>query len=47
MASFRDPTSVAAYEDAFVKVFSELDDVYRHALSLDYAEPWETHSRLW
>jgi dTDP-4-amino-4,6-dideoxygalactose transaminase len=47
MASFRDPASIAAYEDAFVKVFTHLDELHRHALTIDYAEPWEAHTRLW
>ena len=47
MASFRNPASIAAYEDAFIKVFTNLDEVYSHALTLDYREPWESNGRLW
>jgi perosamine synthetase len=47
MASFRDPASIAAYEDAFVKVFSNLDAVRSYARGLDYRDPWESGSRLW
>jgi perosamine synthetase len=47
MASFRNPSSIAAYEDAFIKVFTNLDELNEHALTLDYSEPWESTGRLW
>ncbi|GAB2789318.1 DegT/DnrJ/EryC1/StrS family aminotransferase [Amycolatopsis magusensis] len=47
MASLRDPASVEAYADAFTKVMTHRDALVTYARGLDYAEPWETASRLW
>jgi perosamine synthetase len=47
MASLRDPVSVDVYADAFTKVMEHRDDLVAYARSLDYAEPWDTGSRLW
>ncbi|MGC7094461.1 DegT/DnrJ/EryC1/StrS family aminotransferase [Amycolatopsis lurida] len=47
MASLRDPAAVEAYADAFTKVMTHRDALVTYARGLDYAEPWETASRLW
>lgn len=47
MASLREEANVDRYADAFAKVLAHPGELVRYARTLDYADPWESESRLW